>query len=416
MNRSKFFIFKAFISISLVFSCDSKTGDNKNLIDHLLRNDKESFGIILDNLKKHEVQIIYTQINRDSANNPSFKSFYFNVDPERYFYPASTVKMPVAFLALEKLQNLNIKGLDRNTTFLTDSAYHSQSAAMNDSTSENGLPNIAHYIKKIFIVSDNDAYNRLYEFIGQEEINRKLRTKGYTSTRLIHRLSIPLSPEENQHTNPVRFLNGDSVIYEQPLVKSALNYQPDEKILKGKAYVDNDGQLIKAPFDFTYKNFMPLEEMQMMLRSVIFPETTKGVTLSSDNRDFVLKYMSQLPRETLYPAYDEEEYYDAYSKFLLFGKSRRIPNNIRMFNKIGQAYGYLIDNAYIIDFDHNVEFLLSAVIHVNNNETYNDGEYEYDKIGYPFMQRLGEVIHEYELNRPRAVQPDLSPFKINYDK
>ncbi|MEM1407612.1 MAG: serine hydrolase [Bacteroidota bacterium] len=306
MNRSKFFIFKAFISISLVFSCDSKTGDNKNLIDHLLRNDKESFGIILDNLKKHEVQIIYTQINRDSANNPSFKSFYFNVDPERYFYPASTVKMPVAFLALEKLQNLNIKGLDRNTTFLTDSAYHSQSAAMNDSTSENGLPNIAHYIKKIFIVSDNDAYNRLYEFIGQEEINRKLRAKGYTSTRLIHRLSIPLSAEENQHTNPVRFFNGDSVIYEQPLVKSALNYQPDEKILKGKAYVDNAGQLIKAPFDFTYKNFMPLKEMQMMLRSVIFPETTKGVILSSDNRDFVLQYMSQLPRETLYPEYNEE--------------------------------------------------------------------------------------------------------------
>ncbi|MEO1099064.1 MAG: serine hydrolase, partial [Bacteroidota bacterium] len=319
MNRSKLFVINAFLSISLIFSCGSETNDNKDLIENLLRNDKESFDAILDNLKKNEVQVIYTQINRDNANNPSFKSFYFNVDPKRYFYPASTVKMPAAFLALEKLQNLNIEGLDRNTTFLTDSAYSSQSAVMNDSTSENELPNIAHYIKKIFIVSDNDAYNRLYEFIGQEEINRKLHAKGYTSTRLIHRLSIPLSLEENQHTNPVRFLNGDSIIYEQPLVKSALNYQPDEKILKGIAYVDNDGQLIQAPFDFTYKNFMPLEEMQMMLRSVIFPETTEGVTLSSDNRDFVLQYMSQLPRETLYPEYNEEEYYDAYSKFLLFG-------------------------------------------------------------------------------------------------
>ncbi len=416
MNRSKLFVINAFLSISLIFSCGSETNDNKDLIENLLRNDKESFGVILDNLKKNEVQVIYTQINRDSANNPSFKSFYFNVDPKRYFYPASTVKMPAALLALEKLQNLNIEGLDRNTTFLTDSAYNGQSAVMNDSTSENELPNIAHYIKKIFIVSDNDAYNRLYEFIGQEEINRKLHAKGYTSTRLIHRLSIPLSLEENQHTNPVRFLNGDSIIYEQPPVKSALNYQPDEKILKGIAYIDNDGQLIQAPFDFTYKNFMPLEEMQMMLRSVIFPETTEGVTLSSDNRDFVLQYMSQLPRETLYPEYNEEEYYDAYSKFLLFGESKKIPNTIRIFNKIGQAYGYLIDNAYIIDFDHNVEFLLSAVIHVNNNETYNDGKYEYDEIGFPFMQRLGEVIHEYELNRSRAVQPDLSQFRINYDK
>ena len=247
MNRSKLFVINAFLSISLIFSCGSETNDNKDLIENLLRNDKESFDAILDNLKKNEVQIIYTQINRDNANNPSFKSFYFNVDPKRYFYPASTVKMPAALLALEKLQNLNIEGLDRNTTFLTDSAYNGQSAVMNDSTSENELPNIAHYIKKIFIVSDNNAYNRIYEFIGQEEINRKLHAKGYTSTRLIHRLSIPLSLEENQHTNPVRFLNGDSIIYEQPLVKSALNYQPDEKILKGIAYVDNDGQLIQAP-------------------------------------------------------------------------------------------------------------------------------------------------------------------------
>ncbi|MEM9678778.1 MAG: serine hydrolase [Bacteroidota bacterium] len=408
--------FYLILLLGAMLSCDNSIKEDEDLVKNILNRDRESFGEIIDNLKKYEVQIIYTQINRDSTNNPSFKSFYFNVDPERYFYPASTVKMPVAFLALEKLRNLNIEGLDRNTTFLTDSAYSGQSAVNADSTSENGLPSIAHYVKKIFVVSDNDAYNRLYEFIGQGEINSQLRNKGYESTRLIHRLSIPLSIDENQHTNPVRFINGDSVIYEQPIVKSKLSYQPDEKIMKGVAHVDNEGQLIQVPFDFTYKNFMPLEEMQLMLRSVIFPETNKGFDLSENSRDFVLQYMSQLPRETSYPSYDTEEYYDTYSKFLLFGKSKTIPDHIRIFNKIGQAYGYLIDNAYIVDFDSNVEFLLSAVIHVNANETYNDGKYEYEEIGYPFMQRLGEVMLEYELNRSRAFKPDLSHFRISYDK
>ncbi|MEM6523872.1 MAG: serine hydrolase [Bacteroidota bacterium] len=407
---------RAFPFIIFMFSCTPEAYKNKNLIETLLRNDEEAFSEILNDLKKYELQVIYTQVNRDSTNAPSFKSFYFNVDPQRYFYPASTVKMPTAFLALEKLQKLSIDGLDFNTTFLTDSAYSNQSSVVSDSTSENGLPSVAHYIKKIFIVSDNDAYNRLYEFIGQEELNTQLNEKGYSSTRLIHRLSLPLSLEENQYTNPVRFLNDGSIIYGQPLVKSSLNFNSEEKILKGIAHVNNEGQLVQSPFDFSHKNFMPLEEMQLMLRSVIFPEAQKGFYLSDDHRDFVLQYMSQLPRETSYPTYDHEEYYDAYSKFLLVGNSKRIPNHIRIFNKIGQAYGYLIDNAYIVDFENNIEFFLSAVIHVNKNETYNDSEYEYEEIGYPFMRRLGKVIQEYELNRPRTFAPDLSPFRINYDK
>lgn len=397
-------------------SCNNSLTEDAHLIENILKTDDDVFSVILNDLEQYEVQVIYTQINRDSANMPSFKSFYFNVDSERYFYPASTVKMPTAFLALEKLQNLKQPGLDRNTTFITDSAYSGQTPVYHDSTARNNLPSVAHYIKKIFVVSDNDAYNRLYEFIGQEELNNALKAKGFDNTRIIHRLSIPLSREENEHTNPVRFMADDSVIYEQPLIKSNAAYDPKSAINKGVAYIDQNDNLINAPFDFTYKNFMPLEEMQHMLRSVIFPDDNSGFLLSEDDRKFVLQYMSQLPKETTYPHYDPSEYYDAYSKFLMFGTEKEITKNIRIFNKIGQAYGYMIDNAYIVDFDHNIEFFLSAVIHVNKNRTYNDGVYEYEEIGYPFMQKLGESIHQYELNRQRTFEPDLSSFKMSYDQ
>jgi hypothetical protein len=99
----------------------------------------------------------------------------------------------------------------------------------------------------------------------------------------------------------------------------------------------------------------------------------------------------------------------------MFGDDKEpMPENIRIFNKVGDAYGYLIDNAYIVDFENKVEFILSAVIHVNNNQIYNDSVYEYDKTGFPFMAELGKTIYAYELSRKRKNPPNLSRFKLEY--
>ena len=89
-----------------------------------------------------------------------------------------------------------------------------------------------------------------------------------------------------------------------------------------------------------------------------------------------------------------------------------MPDNVRIFSKSGQAYGYLIDNAYIVDWDSGVEFLLTAVLQVNDNQIYNDNHYEYREIGIPFMARLGQHLYDYEKSRPRAVQPDLSQWNV----
>ncbi len=129
---------------------------------------------ILDQAETYRYQLIYTRINRNKKGQPSFKNFYLHVNSKNYFYPASTVKMPVAFLALQKLNELNIQGLSKHTSMLTDSSYEDQTQTWDDSTSANGLPSIAHYIRKVFLVSDNDAYNRLYEFLGQQYLNEKL--------------------------------------------------------------------------------------------------------------------------------------------------------------------------------------------------------------------------------------------------
>ncbi|GAB3340479.1 hypothetical protein GCM10027299_53920 [Larkinella ripae] len=388
-------------------------------LEELLKKNPELFGKVLENPAKYDVQILYTQINRDEKNRPLFKTYRYRLDKDRYFYPASTVKLPTVLLALEKINQLRKKqaGLSIDTPMLTDSTSF-QTAVRSDSTAENGLPSVAQYARKILLVSDNDAFNRLYEWVGPCELNGRLREKGYKDVRIVHRLSIPLTPEQNRRTNAIRFEKGDTVLYQQPAQVCDQTFRPDKPIFRGTGY-RNGETLVNEPFDFTGKNFFSLENQQDMLRAVLFPDDVPArqkFDLTSDDYRFLYRYLSQLPRETSYPKYDST-YYDSYGKFLVFGDAKsKLPPSVRIFNKVGDAYGYMIDNAYIVDFEKNIEFLLSAVILCNEDGVFNDNKYDYQTVGYPFMANLGRVIFDYEVKRKRVNPPDLSRFRVRYDQ
>src|SRR5690349_14697090 len=84
-------------------------------LEELLQSQGGTFADIISKHDDYRIQVIYTQINRDSANQPSFQTYYYNVDPNRYFYPASTVKLPVALLSLQRLNELKVFGLNSNS-------------------------------------------------------------------------------------------------------------------------------------------------------------------------------------------------------------------------------------------------------------------------------------------------------------
>lgn len=408
-----------FILIGLA-GCSKSVQEDEYFLENLMKTQPEHFEAILQNKDALEIQIIYTQINRDENNVPSFRQFRFNVDSLRYFYPASTIKLPLCILALDKINTLNIPGLDKYTTMLHDSVYSGQLSVLTDTTSQTGMPSIAHYIKKILVTSDNDAYNRLYEFLGQKNANEELIEHGY-NVRLLHRLERFLKPDQNRHTEAIRFLQDGRVIYEQPMLFNADSIKPPSRIYRGKGYYKNDTVLVNQPFEFTYKNFYSLTDQHKFLQALLFPEQTdekSSFNLTPEDYRFIYQYMSQLPAETTYPPYSSDTaYFDAYCKFLLYGQEKSpIPATIRIFNKVGDAYGYLIDNAYIVDFDNKVEFMLAAVVNVNTDGIYNDGVYAYDSVGFPFFKNLGELLYEYELKRGRKRAPDLSKFVLSYDR
>lgn len=388
-------------------------------LKELLEAHPAYFKNIIDNQDEYRVQIIYSKIDRDAHNRPGFTDYYFNVSPELYFYPASTVKMPVALLALQRLRELGIPGLNKESTMLTGASYSGQNEVYNDPTSPDGKPSVAHYVKKIFLVSDNDAYNRLYEFLGQDYINSNLNKMGFKNTEIIHRLERTLSEDQNRHTNPVSFWDQEGkTVYEQPMAFNSKPYQ-DRKDQLGRAYMKG-GNLIQGPMDFSKKNRFVLEDLHGVVRSILFPESVpaeKRFRISPEDQRFVLKYMSQFPGETTYPQYNQPDYWDAYCKFLYWGSEKQaLPKTFRIFNKVGDAYGFLIDAAYVADLENGIEFMLSAVIYCNSDGVLNDSKYDYDSIGFPFMKHLGQVIYDHEKKRQRNVKPDLSTFRISYEK
>lgn len=425
MKKILFSLF--FMGLSFTAFSQSSEGKTDKFLLKLLKN-SHKFDDILKEPSKYRVQILYTQIDRDKNNTPKFTTYHYRVNKNEYFYPASTVKFPASLLVLEKLNQLNINGLNKGTTMLSDSVESWQIKRLTDPTNVNvGLPTIEHYIKKILLVSDNDAFNRLYEFMGQEAFNQRLYDKGYKDLRIVHRLSIPLSREQNRRSNPIRFIKNGETVYSQPLIASSKILEASAPIKLGKGYMTAGknyyagDSLVNEPFEFSFKNCFPLENQQAILKAALFPESIapqQRFDLKQEDYAFLYKYMSMSPLESknpIYPDRDSAGAWDSYCKFLMFGDNKKpMPKNIRIFNKVGDAYGFLLDNAYIVDFDKNVEFMVTAVIYCNADEVFNDDKYDYETVGFPFMANLGKVIYEYETKRKRKFKPDLSKFKFQY--
>ena len=173
------------------------------------------------------------------------------------------------------------------------------------------------------------------------------------------------------------------------------------------------------PFNFTERNKFPLEAFQQILQSVMFPMSVPAkqrFNLTRDDYRFLYQYLSQYPGETNYPKYDPKQYYDSYVKFFFMDSlHHQMPAGLRVFNKVGWAYGFLTDASYVADFGHKVEYMLTATVYVNSDGILNDDKYDFDTVGNPFMYQLGQTIYQYELTRPRRYTPDLSAFKIQYE-
>lgn len=354
----------------------------RNPLEYVLASQNQKIKRVMDSVTQYEVQIRYTQIDR-KGDSISFTEYDFQVDEKNYFYPASTVKFPIAVLALEKLNAIDT--LDMQTRFYVEG----------DSLETT----FAKAVSEIFSVSDNDANNRLVELLGQDAINNKLESKGVKPVRIAHRLGYH---SDDLATKPLIIYLNDSTT---GTYEGTVNTSPQPLVLnnihKGSGFYE-EGELVEEAFDFSLKNYYPIDAQHGVLKRVIFPQKfneDERFKLSEEQHQYVLNAMHTVPKAV---GYDPKTYYDGYCKFFMFGDTQEdIPDTIKIYNKVGFAYGTLTDCAYITDTKNKVEFLLTATILVNKDGIFNDDQYEYDEVGIPFLAELGRSFYQYELNRKK---------------
>lgn len=355
------------------FSCSHE----KNPLTKALESDKVNIRRVMDKVGQHEVQIKLTTIDRVEGE-VKMEDFEFRLDEDNYFYPASTVKFLLSVLVLEALSE------DELLTIDTPFKVEGDSVAVT----------FRQQIRDIFAVSSNDTYNRLFEFYGKDKIEARMKTLGVNPIRISHRLST-----ENAYdlkTKSTSFYKGDSVFYKkESVMNEEIQKLELEGIKKGKGYYA-DGKLVEEPFDFSERNYLPISTLHGLMKRVMFPEKfeeEERFKLSEENRRFLIESMKLYPKDE---GYSLPEYYDSYGKFFLFGDNKeKIPEHFEMYNKVGYAYGYLTDCAYVVDKKAGIEFILTACIHVNENGIFNDDVYEYEEVGIPFLAELGrEILHQ----------------------
>ena len=349
----------------LIFGCKSK----KSPLDFAIKSSKPSISSVEKNIRDHKLQIKLTVINEKGNID-----YEFNVDNDDYFYPASTVKLPIALLAIEKVNESKYITLD--TPFRVENEIEKYT--------------LREEIQKMFIVSDNESFNRIFEFLGQDYINGRLRSIGFKNTKIYHRLSVEDS--DNLNTKKVFFfIEKDSISYQT--FNKEIGQNEINGLKKGKKFYNNNGDLVKEAMDFSKKNRISIDDLHEMTTQIFLPENyiiKNSFNLDDKQREFIWETMSASPNKL---GLSEDKYPGNFVKFFVRGDEKvndTIKNTLKIYNKVGTAYGQITETAFIDS--ETSKFILTATMYVNENDIVNDDIYEYESVGIPFFSSFGKEI------------------------
>jgi beta-lactamase class A len=118
-----------------------------------------------------------------------------------------------------------------------------------DSTQQNGQATVAHMIKKIFLVSDNEAYNYLFEFLGRDYINQELQKRNIGPAHINHKFQ---SGAKNTMALSFFMEEGVETIAAKTSVVDKHSFALKRRI-KGVGYTDDAGNRYNEPSTFLRK-------------------------------------------------------------------------------------------------------------------------------------------------------------------
>ena len=363
---------------------------NSNPIELVLKSDPYLKEIIKDK-EDYEIQVMLTKINHDNTKI-DFQNYQYQHDENQYFYPASTIKLPIVVLTLKKINELRSKGFDitlKSKIILNNVDNYSNFKLQDSITSFQNL------IADIFLVSDNSASNILIDFIGYNYFNDEMQNAGFDRTYLNHKFNPDPYVNSTWQISDLDNNMISSIDDNQKIIKA------DDKTTgldKGERRYFN-GEILDESLNFSEKNRFSITDMHNLIKYIFYPDIfdkANTFNLNVEDYDFIRYWMSRFTYEDIGEKFiGDEKFFETYNKFFIHGDEQSVSNEqIRVYNKIGQAYGTSIDNGLIKNYQNNVEFILTSTIYTNKNKVINDNLYEYDDIAEPFLAKLSRAIYK----------------------
>ena len=169
------------ISILLLIGCSFRSDP----IISVLKKDDFLRSIIKDK-DKYEIQILYTEVSKNTLGQTEFTDFQFQLNDKKYFYPASTIKLPITVMTLSKINELRAAGsnISLKSKITLSSINNKKEIIIKDS-----ITSFQNLIADVFLVSDNSASNVLIDFLGYNYFNSSMNDAGYENTYLNHKFN-----------------------------------------------------------------------------------------------------------------------------------------------------------------------------------------------------------------------------------
>ncbi len=382
------------LCLALLAASDPTTDEEpRPMLSEILK--EPELATVARRAEEFRLQIVLGQVEGAPDGALRLRQETFRAD-EEYFYPASSIKLFAALAAVERVRRLReAEGIEVDLdTPLTLTPRFSRDGRAESPTPETFT--VRRAVREIFLVSDNLAYNQLYEFVGPDGLAAAARRAGLERVRIVHRLSEFHSPSEHLQLPRIEVASTGTVFPARTSETLPMTPEPP-RLEVGKGYY-RGGELVEGPMHFGEKNRLPLTELQRALCMVVRPDVDcggSGFELTEDERALFLEAMSQFPRQSEDPVYDAQEYPDDYVKPMLEGIERVLPGSrVAIYNKTGQAYGFSIENAWVVDRETDRGFFLTATLYTNQDGVLNDDVYEYEQVATPFLQALGQAVAE----------------------
>jgi len=395
------YILSSFFFNSVCFSQEVESAPRNLLLDIIAGKDKFIDSVLSDSSKYH-IQFILGAYETQQ-NVSVVKNYYINKDAY-YFNPASLIKFPVAIVALEKLSRIK-KKYGISLTDSIDMTPCSCDRSTIDYIRKTSTKTIEQFLRELFIMSNNDAFNLFYDLVGPNETNERMRSLGFQRITLRNRFTSSCDSMGNLTYGGIGFFEDQVRKKYQIFCDTASilgKIDPSWPHVAGK-FVYKNKKIIPGAKNYTTSNYVSLSDAHdLMIRLIDESQAPRENRLKIDSsmKQVLLKAMGDFPRELTSNNYQTSQIPDYYYKFFLDPSTMHTADNsLRFYNKVGIAAGFISDVSYVVDETKGITYFLSGSMMAKKDEIMDNGKFNYYDIALPLFRKIGTLIYQYFLEQ-----------------